>query len=231
MEEKKLLRTLISIVLLTVSVPASAQITESEIDALVKKGQDIQDKATIEELVAAAKARQAAARAEASRIIDGSVKVKDAVKQEYNIDIEGPAPVKGDKSLYIFISFSMPDAMIKQYLREGLQYKGRVVIRGLIDGSMAKTTTKLASLIEEDEKDRIGIAIDPRAFEAFDIKTVPAIAISEFPLARCEKEDCVMKVGKFDIIYGSVSVKYALEQFAGRGDVKQIATNQLGYKR
>jgi len=226
-----LLRALVILLSLSFASSSFAQITEAEIDALVDPNRIPADDVDIEALVKRAEERQSALMGEAERAVEGSYSVEDAVRDEYGLDLSGPSAVAGEDTLYVFISFSMPDAMIRQYLQDALKYRGRVVIRGLINGSMMETTTKLASLIEKDEERSIGAVIDPRAFEAFGITKVPAIALSEFPLKRCETDDCVMEVGRFDVIYGSVSVQYALEQFAGRGDVKKIATAQLGYQR
>ena len=215
------------------AAPAWAQVSEREIDALVEQGQEAAKGLDIEAIVMGAeKAREDAMQA-ARDAAGSSVSVKDAVRDEYGFDMGPQTPTSrdGEGRLYIFVSLSMPDDLIQQYLDQALKHNGRVVIRGFYKGSFAETTKRLAGLISEDEIRRIGVNIDPRAFETFGVETVPAIALAEKPLVRCETEDCVLDVGAYDIIYGAVSVEYALERFASQGDVRTAAVDLLGYKR
>lgn len=211
---------------------AVAQITESEINAIVDQVRIPDDDPEIEALVRQAEEAQQSAIDDALEAVEQGVSVEQALRDEYGIDLR---PQTGDPledpSLYIFVSFSMPDSLIREYLQDALRFGGRVVVRGLVDGSMPKTQRKLASLIEEDESRRIGASIDPRAFEAFDIQTVPAIALGEHSVKRCDTEECVVQAGLHDIIYGSVSVEYALEQFADSGDIKAKARHHLARGR
>lgn len=97
--------------------------------------------------------------------------------------------------LYVFISFSMPTALLRQYVQEAKQYNAILVLRGLIDNDFRKTTTVLRQLDEQ-----AGAIIEPQLFQQYDIQAVPAIVQ--------DKAGIVRKIS------GSVSLQYALQQFA-----------------
>lgn len=226
--QTQLLRLVIAATLVVLPATATAQITEAEINELVDQNRIPDDDPEIAELVRQAEQAQKTAIEEAQNAVSESLSVEQALRDEYGIELRPePGDPMEDPSLYIFVSFSMPDPLIRDYLQDALRYGGRVVVRGLVDGSMAKTQRKLGFLIEEDENRRIGASVDPRAFEAFDIEVVPAIALGEHAVKRCDTEDCVVQAGAHDIIYGAVSVQYALEEFAARGDVRVKARQHL----
>jgi type-F conjugative transfer system pilin assembly protein TrbC len=77
------------------------------------------------------------------------------------------------KPCQIFISSSMPDTAIQEYYNKiKSQPESRIVMRGLIEGSMIKTKAYIERL-------KVVVDIDPPAFEDFDIKVVPTILIQE----------------------------------------------------
>lgn len=98
-----------------------------------------------------------------------------------------------------FLSFSMPNHAIKQWINEAYQCGASVNIRGLIENSMPKTMATLQQLIAENDNQG-GINIDPELFELYGIQKVPAVVV-------CQNKS---KEGDFDIIYGTSSIKEAL---------------------
>lgn len=78
-----------------------------------------------------------------------------------------------EKPVQIFVSSSMPDAAIRHYYDEiKSDPESRLVMRGLIDGSMMKTKAYIERL-------KVVIDIDPPAFDDFGIKVAPTILIQE----------------------------------------------------
>ncbi|WP_341795160.1 type-F conjugative transfer system pilin assembly protein TrbC [Rickettsia endosymbiont of Rhinocyllus conicus] len=73
--------------------------------------------------------------------------------------------------IYIFISFSMPDAALKSYYVEAERAGAKLVMRGLKNNSFVETKAKA---------DEIGISfdIDPNLFEKYQITAVPAIIVN-----------------------------------------------------
>ena len=102
----------------------------------------------------------------------------------------------------VFVSFSMPEQLLKQTLSEAAQLHIPAILNGLIDNSMPKTIEKIAVI--SNAVPNLTLQIDPTAFERFGIKQVPAI---------------VVNTGEsFDVIYGNLSLKEGLLRIAGHGD-------------
>jgi conjugal transfer pilus assembly protein TraW len=112
----------------------------------------------------------------------------------------------------LFISFSMPENMLKNYIEEAHSlFKSKkqkiiFVLNGVKDGDILQTQKIILNLV----KDRsVSVIIDPRLFEEYDIKQVPSI----------------VKINGSKDIYnrttGSTSIKYALETI----DEQQKTTN------
>lgn len=116
---------------------------------------------------------------------------RDLAQQDKHADIQD--------EIIAFVSFSMPEAAIKQWVAETNDYKASLNIRGLVENSMPKTMTKLQKLIKEN-KNQGGINIDPELFESYGIKKVPAVIVR-----KGHDEN-----SPFDIVYGTSSIKEAL---------------------
>lgn len=137
--------------------------------------------------------------------------------------LEGKASSKQTANLFVFVSFSMPDELIKQYMNEASRYGASVVIIGLIDNDFMQTQLKIQELTEKSRSG--GIQIDPNLFTRYEIKSVPAILLTEdeYP---CQPSACAAKA--YDMIYGAVPIKYALESFEASGDLKESASTRIG---
>jgi len=124
----------------------------------------------------------------------------------------GQGAVQKSPNAVIFVSFSMPDLALKQLIEEGKKYQIPIVMRGLYKNSFQETAAKIFNLVKE--KNQGGIAIDPLWFKEFNIQTVPAF---------------VIKHGNdFDVVYGNIFLKRALEIIAENGvsakEAKDILT-------
>lgn len=113
--------------------------------------------------------------------------------------------------LLVFVSFSMPVQTLKALGSQVNAVDGNLVLRGLVKGSFKETAEKLKELQEE-------ILIDPTLFESYGISSVPTFVL------RSESRRKI-KDGSYDRLSGNVSLEYALEQFASKGD--QIAVQLL----
>jgi len=83
-----------------------------------------------------------------------------------------PRPV-----LQIFVSSSMQKPLLKAYAKEASRYGGVLVFRGLPQGSFLKLTDLVMSI--SDEQNTAPMQIDDEAFTSFGIKTVPTIVLSK----------------------------------------------------
>lgn len=124
--------------------------------------------------------------------------------------------------LRIFVSSSMSLNLLRSYYKEAQKYGGHLVFNGLPSGSF-KELLKLAQEIVEGH-DIGGIEIDDEAFKKFKAQQVPAIVLSKEIDSLFDVEGVTTR---YDSIQGAVSIKYALEEFATRGDLKEEAKQRL----
>lgn len=127
--------------------------------------------------------------------------------------------------LRIFVSNSMPISLLKAYNLEAAKYGGSLIFKGLPKGSF-KELTKLVMQISKEGEEGLGhIEIDDSAFEKFGISSVPSIVLSnnegEGFLSRTTPKQ------EFDKIEGAVTLRLALEKFAEKGDLKEVAQGYL----
>lgn len=114
-------------------------------------------------------------------------------------------------NIYIFISFSMPNESIKGWMAEVEKIGAPVVIRGLVNNSFKETWKKVSEFTHDNKG---GVQLDPNLFRRFQIDKVPAVVIAKndscLPTQTCMDE--------YDVIYGDVTLSYALKKIADRND-------------
>ncbi len=116
--------------------------------------------------------------------------------------------------LLVFVSFSMPLESLKALGTRVNQLGGKLVLRGLINGSFRETAQKIKDLQEE-------VIIDPPLFEAYQVERVPTFVLRQKDTDRAEEE------AVHDRLVGNVSLEYALEQFTSSGETHQEAVELL----
>ncbi len=104
----------------------------------------------------------------------------------------------------VFISFSMPDALLEQTLKESSRLHIPAYLNGLYHDSMRDTALKVMELSKQIPN--LNLAIDPTLFERFEIQQVPALVVEEG--------------NSFDVIYGHLTLKEGLLRIAGHGDAQ-----------
>ncbi len=159
---------------------------------------------------------------------------KAALRNEV-LNYLGIKPTEG--VLYVFVSTSMPKALIQSYVAEALWAGGVLVVRGIPDGSTLNDWIRSYAIPLIGEKGvTAGITIDPILFDLYGIKTVPTIVWDEAD--RVVAKDCdtatMKKPGEkgqvFDVktckgypektfyaVSGAVTLDYALEEFTDAG--------------
>lgn len=146
--------------------------------------------------------------------------------------------------LYVFVSFSMPEDMIRAYLREAMWAGATLIVRGTPPGM------DLIEFITEYVKPLIGnkgaaatIQIDPTLFDLYDITGVPTIVLTEdLKRAQCRNTNTITRldhIGEersfpgcapaaddvFLKVSGAITLDYALEMFKKEGS--EAATRRL----
>lgn len=142
---------------------------------------------------------------------------------------------KGKGTVYYFVSFAMPQEMLRSYVLEAMWSGGTIVLRGVPKGRTIKEffSEDLRSLIY-GKGASANISLDPRLFEAYEVKAVPAIVYTEdrnqlncsgqgntglggtsVPLSydTCQRMD----PSKYWKISGAVTSDFALRSFVEKG--------------
>lgn len=127
-------------------------------------------------------------------------------------------------SILLFTSFSVPKESLKGWMRTGAMIHAPMVIRGLVNNSFKETVLKMGELTQDN---RGGIQLDPTLFERYKIDKVPAIVVTN--TSKCSpNQSCIED---YDVIYGDVTLAYALQKIADLGDslspIAQTALTEL----
>jgi type-F conjugative transfer system pilin assembly protein TrbC len=112
-------------------------------------------------------------------------------------------------NVLIFVSFSMPTASLRGWLKEADKISAPVVIRGLLHNSFRDTTKAVMDIVSDN---RGGVQLDPTLFKRFHIEKVPAVVVIDS--ACLAKEDC----NNFNVAYGDVTLDYALREISRQND-------------
>ena len=123
-----------------------------------------------------------------------------------------PQASEAGVSVYVFASFSMPDASLKSLIRQGELTSTPIVFRGLVDNSIEATMRAVHSLYKEGEKPESGAVIDPTLFQRFAIDQVPTVVVAEKAAVACTPTDC--PIPEHVKIAGDVPLRYALDRIA-----------------
>jgi len=97
--------------------------------------------------------------------------------------------------IIIFVSFSMPKESIKAWIDQAEKIGAGIYIRGLVNNSFKDTAKAVSDLIQDNKG---GLLVDPTLFKKYAIVQVPAVV--------------VVDKDTFDVIYGDVTLDYALEK-------------------
>jgi len=192
MEEKKLLRILIGLI---ISGTALLSIAEESIEDWAMNLAKFNQQASLNNIK--------------------DIMGRPEFDQNLRDEVINPRP-----ALQIFVSSSMPKALLKNYALEAKKYGGVLVFRGLPDGSIHKLTEYLMEIVTEETS---AMQIDDEAFAAFGINSVPAIVLSK-PETIFSKEKTE---AKFDKVIGNITIKASLALFAGSGDMQSSVKKLL----
>lgn len=147
-------------------------------------------------------------------------------------------------TLYVFVSKSMPENLLRSYMKEGMWAGAQLVVRGIPDDQTIGEYLKeqVASLVQNKGAGAM-YTIDPRLFDAYDIDVVPTIVFSEWneSTGLCLEQTSVSitdtalnytRCGKappssYWKVSGAVNIGWALTEFEARGalNVKQFKTS------
>lgn len=140
-----------------------------------------------------------------------------------NINNDG---IKEVIDFYMFASFSLSDTTLRQMIDYAKIYNGIIVFRGIKENSFVKTSSHKQKLVEEGASADASIVIDPILFKKYEISQVPTYVIAKH--IHCPAGMNCLK--KFDKIIGNITPTFALEKFAEKGDLSEVALKLLERK-
>lgn len=114
-------------------------------------------------------------------------------------------------ALLVFVSFAMPEAALSRLVDQAARTRASLVLRGLVDGSLVRTVTRVKELIGSR---RVAVQIDPQAFDRYAVTRTPSFVLVRdgAPAAPCANGLCVPGDG-YVMAAGDVSLDYALGFF------------------
>jgi type-F conjugative transfer system pilin assembly protein TrbC len=138
----------------------------------------------------------------------------DYIRRYQSMKPADPAAMFAQGNLYILVSFSMPEPLLKALANQARSAGGVLVIRGFHGNSMPETVAKVYELMEGRP---VTWRIDPRVFDDFDVQAVPTIVVVKPNTlrAKCQAADC-RGPDDWGAISGGVTLDYALETIASR---------------
>lgn len=122
-------------------------------------------------------------------------------------------------NVLVFISFSMPKESIKAWIQQAQTIGAPVIIRGLINNSFKETLFVMNQFVGEGG----GVQVDPQQFERYDIQQVPAVVLSD----SVDLKNSHYSETQFDVVYGDVSLDYALMTLASARNSRSETAQQL----
>jgi len=104
----------------------------------------------------------------------------------------------------VFISFSMQEMSIKQWLQQAEKAHAQVYLRGFVDNSFKKTINQATLVIKDNSQ---GFLLDPKEFERYKIEKVPAVVFVD------DNQESIT-------VYGDVGLLPAAQLAATRAESK-----------
>lgn len=87
----------------------------------------------------------------------------------------------------VLVSFSMPDADIRELARQAARIGAPLILRGLVGGTLPATQKKLAEFADIPGA---SFLVDPTLFRRFKVETVPTFVLPLEELNGCSQDGC-----------------------------------------
>lgn len=135
---------------------------------------------------------------------DFVVALRQQQQQQTKPDDNAPAVV-------MFVSFSMPEDDLRERIKDAADLGVTVSLRGMVNGDMRQTGTRVAQLVKETN--RGGMQIDPVSFRRYGVTSVPTLIV------KCGNAS--------DRVLGDITLRDALKKVAEDGDCAELAGSVL----
>ncbi len=136
----------------------------------------------------------------------------EAISKGFDVQSRAQAaamtPGKAGPKVLIFVSFAMPEVTLLRLVDQAARAGATLVLRGLINGSIRNTVTRMQALIGSR---RVAVQIDPEAFDRYGISTTPTFVVVKDgkDFEACGSHICSQPPA-FAKVAGDVSLEYAM---------------------
>jgi type-F conjugative transfer system pilin assembly protein TrbC len=151
------------------------------------------------------------------------LKQHESVKQKLANQMKSGTISVPEDALLIFVSFSMPEQVLKNLAEQARVAGGVMVLRGMVDGKLSATQAAALRV----NQGRASWEINPELFTTFDVNTVPAFvltgnkAVLDEGCAPDDSGQCSPK-NTFSKVSGDISVQAALDTMRLRTEIPFI---------
>ncbi|MBL1435993.1 MAG: type-F conjugative transfer system pilin assembly protein TrbC [Rhodobacteraceae bacterium] len=141
---------------------------------------------------------------------------------------EGIEPRYGNKQVFLLASFSMPPNILRVMMDEAKTLDIPVIFRGFVNNSVYDTQIALQAAFGNDA-DLVGFGIDPTIFTRFQIEAVPQLIVTRDQIDVCETTGCEADpIPVHDRVGGNIPLRDALQMIVmGQGDALEVAKAAL----
>jgi len=136
--------------------------------------------------------------------------------------LQDTTKIEKQPNVIIFISFSMPEQSIINFLQDAKKIHASIVIRGLIHNSFKETFIKMASIVKKAGGG--GVELNPPQFKKFNIEKVPAVVVLSNQNCHLE-QNC--SEDKYDVVYGDIPLYDSLKLIRDHGTVSNKIAESL----
>jgi conjugal transfer pilus assembly protein TrbC len=124
----------------------------------------------------------------------------------------------------IFVSTSMPKGSLQRIARDAKTTNSLIAIRGASQGVGPGLWVKSVADLKPMTDLGVEVQYHPDLFDRYAIKRVPAVVVAPEPVAGCTEDAC----RPYAVLYGDVTLDYALERLANRKDgIGTVARERL----
>lgn len=150
----------------------------------------------------------------------------EAIARQYSQIKAPPLDKREDEAneLMVFVSLSMPKASLERAALDSKKASSSIIMRGVSKGVGPGKWIQSMTALEPITNTGTAVSLDPDLFERYGIKRVPAVVVAADPKAGCSQDAC----REFAVVYGDVTLAYALERLTERKDaIGAIARERL----
>lgn len=138
----------------------------------------------------------------------------EKIARQYN-DIRGPEKQnKESNEVMVFVSTSMPKGSLERAGRDSRLTSSMIVMRGASKGVGPGKWVASVEAMKPLTDNGGEVFLHPDLFIRYGITKVPAVVVAPEAQAGCDEDAC----REFAVVYGDVSLAYALERLADRKD-------------